>query len=62
MTIAKAQFGWPQILSAYDAVERWMDIHSRACAGPPREVYRTGVDPASAAPADEICDVAFPIR
>jgi DNA-binding transcriptional MerR regulator len=62
VTVRKAQFGWPQILSAYDVVERWMDSRSRACAGPPREVYRLGVHPASASPGDEICDVAFPIR
>jgi DNA-binding transcriptional MerR regulator len=59
--VTKAQFEWPQILSAYDAVEQWIDWHSRTCVGSPREIYRAGVDPALAAPSDVVCDVAFPI-
>ena len=59
--VTKAQFEWPQILSAYDAVEQWIDWHSRTCVGSPREIYRAGVDPESAAPTDVVCDVAFPI-
>lgn len=59
--VTKAQFGWPQILSAYDAIEQWIDWHNRTCVGSPREIYRAGVDPASAIPTDVVCDVAFPI-
>lgn len=59
--VTKAQFEWPQILSAYDAVEQWIDWHNRTFVGSPREIYRAGVDPTSAAPADVVCDVAFPI-
>jgi DNA-binding transcriptional MerR regulator len=61
VSVTKAQFGWPQILSAYDAVEQWIDQHDRRCIGSPREIYRADVDPASAAPTDEVCDVVFPI-
>ncbi|MEU4196856.1 MerR family transcriptional regulator [Kribbella sp. NPDC026611] len=61
VSVTKAQFGWPQILSAYDAVERWIDQHGRRRIGSPREMYRADFDPASAAPTDEACDVIFPI-
>lgn len=61
VTLTKAQFGWPQILSAYDAVEQWIDDHGLRCIGSPREIYRADVDPASASASDEVCDVAFPI-
>lgn len=60
--VTAAQLAWPHILSAYDAVERWIESRRRLSLGPPREVYRDGVTPASAAPDDEVCDVAFPIR
>ncbi|MEQ4206498.1 MerR family transcriptional regulator [Actinopolymorpha sp. B9G3] len=59
--VTKAQFDMPQILSAYDAVERWMTARKRTCAGSPREVYLPGVDVAAAAPTDHVCDVAYPI-
>lgn len=61
VAVTRAQFEWPQILSAYDAVEQWVERHGRVCAGSPREVYRAGVDPASVAATDEVCDVALPI-
>jgi DNA-binding transcriptional MerR regulator len=57
--IAKAQVEFPQILSAYDAVERWIAAKGRRVAGPPREVYFADFD--AAAPTDEVCDIAFPI-
>ena len=58
--ITKAQVGYPQILSAYDAVSAW--IRSRGlkvedCA--PREVYFADWD--AAGPDDEVCDVAWPL-
>ena len=58
--ITKAQVGYPQILSAYDAVGAW--IRSRGltlenCA--PREVYFADWD--AAGPDDEVCDVAYPL-
>jgi DNA-binding transcriptional MerR regulator len=60
--VTAAQLEWPRILSAYDAVERWIDARGHVTVGPPREVYRDGVVPECAGPADEVCDVAFPIR
>jgi hypothetical protein len=58
--ITKAQVEYPQILSAYDAVERWISADGRRVAGPPREVYFADWD--AAAPTDEVCDIAFPVR
>lgn len=60
--VTAAQLQWPHILSAYDAVERWIDSGPLICTGPPREVYRDGRTPGSAAAHDEVCDVAFPVR
>jgi DNA-binding transcriptional MerR regulator len=60
--VTAAQLRWPHILSAYDSVERWIDARGRVGIGAPREVYRDGPVPECAAPADEVCDVAFPIR
>jgi DNA-binding transcriptional MerR regulator len=60
--VTAAQLEWPRILSAYDAVERWIDARGLLIVGSPREVYRDGVVPECAGPADEVCDIAFPIR
>ncbi len=60
--VTAAHLQWPHILSAYDAVERWIDARGRVSLGPPREVYRDGATPEGAAPDEEVCDVAFPIR
>jgi hypothetical protein len=61
MPITRAQFEYPQILSAYDAVADWIATAGLAQAGPPREVYGCTDIPAAAA-ADPVCDIAFPIR
>src|SRR5262245_60101648 len=58
--LRKAQVAFPQILSAYDGVVRWAAAHDVEITGAPREIYF--VDFRSAAPADEVCDVAFPVR
>jgi DNA-binding transcriptional MerR regulator len=58
--LRKAQVAFPQILSAYDGVIRWAAAHDIEITGAPREVYF--VDFKSAAPGDEVCDVAFPVR
>src|SRR5262249_61564780 len=58
--LRKAQVAFPQILSAYDGVARRASSRGLAVARAPREVYLT--DFASAGPADEVCDVALPIR
>jgi DNA-binding transcriptional MerR regulator len=58
--IRKAQVAFPQILSAYDAVAAWVTAQGLNAAGAPREIYFA--DFISAAPADEVCDVALPIE
>jgi DNA-binding transcriptional MerR regulator len=57
--ITKADVAYPQILSAYQAVEQWIRRQERPSAGSPREIYFADWD-ASAA-TDEVCDVAFPV-
>ncbi len=58
--ITKAQCAFPQILSAYDAVRLWTEREGRPVTGSPREVYFADVH--AAAPQDEVCDIAQPIR
>jgi DNA-binding transcriptional MerR regulator len=60
LRLRKAQVEFPQMLSAYDGVARWIGSHGMTISGAPREIYFT--DFASAGPTDEVCDVAFPIR
>ena len=58
--ITKAQVGFPQILSAYDAVADWIRTHGLTvdhCS--PREIYFADWD--AAGPEDEVCDIAFPV-
>jgi len=57
--LRRAQVEYPQILSAYDAVTQWLSGRGLDATASPREVYFT--DFAAAGPADEVCDVAFPI-
>ncbi|MEO6712006.1 MAG: MerR family transcriptional regulator [Mycobacteriales bacterium] len=58
--LTKSQVDHPQILSAYEAVEKWIAANGAQGAGAPREVYFT--DFMAAGPNDECVDVAFPIR
>jgi DNA-binding transcriptional MerR regulator len=58
--LRKAQVEYPQILSAFDAVGQWVASRGRTGTASPREVYFNRF--ASAEPADEVCDVAFPFR
>lgn len=58
--LTKAQVEYPQILSAFDAVSRWLHSNSRTVGGAPREVYFADWDAATA--RDAVCDVAFPMR
>ncbi|OII63748.1 MerR family transcriptional regulator [Streptomyces sp. CC77] len=58
-TLTRAQAGYPQILSAYDAVYQWLAAHGRRESGPAREVYFGHW--AQAAPDEQICDVAVPL-
>jgi DNA-binding transcriptional MerR regulator len=57
--ITKAQVEFPQILSAYEAVESWIRSEERTMTGAPREVYFA--DWGAAGPDDEVCDIAFPV-
>ena len=58
--LRKAQVAFPQILSAYDGVARWASVNGVEISGAPREIYFA--DFRSAGSADEVCDVAFPVR
>ncbi|MEV4439453.1 MerR family transcriptional regulator [Streptomyces sp. NPDC049577] len=58
-TVSKAQVGYPQILSAYDAVYRWIGENGGREAGPAREVYFA--DWGAAGPGDDVCDIAVPV-
>ncbi|MGW7367448.1 MerR family transcriptional regulator [Streptomyces sp. NPDC054841] len=57
--ITKAQVAYPQIISAYDAVEAWIAQEGLTITGPCREVYFADWESASA--TDEVCDIAFPV-
>ncbi|MFG2819009.1 MerR family transcriptional regulator [Kitasatospora sp. NPDC048365] len=56
--LVKSQVEYPQILSAYDAVHRWITDRGLAVGDAPREVYFA--DWATAGPSDDVCDIAFP--
>jgi DNA-binding transcriptional MerR regulator len=57
--ITKAQVEFPQILSAYEAVDSWIRSEGKTMTGAPREVYFADWD--AAGPNDEVCDIAFPV-
>ena len=57
--ISKAQVAFPQILSAFETVARWLEEQDLRASAAPREVYFT--DFTAAGPDDEVCDIAFPI-
>lgn len=57
--LRKGQVEFPQILSAYDAVEQWISTHGKTIGASPREVYFT--DFMNAGPNDEVVDIAFPL-
>ncbi|WP_405536856.1 MerR family transcriptional regulator [Streptomyces sp. NBC_00075] len=57
--ISKAQVAHPQIIAAFEAVERWMSREGIEATGLCREVYFA--DWEAAGPDDAVCDIAFPI-
>ena len=57
--ITKAQVGYPQIFSAYDAVSQWVRSKGRSVGDSPREIYFADWD--SSGSDDDVCDVAFPV-
>ncbi|HVV23607.1 MAG TPA: MerR family transcriptional regulator [Pseudonocardiaceae bacterium] len=58
--VRRAQVGFPQILSAYDAIEQWVAERHHEVAGSPREVYFADFD--HAADTDEVVEVGMPFR
>jgi effector-binding domain-containing protein len=58
--LTREQAAPDRIGEAYGALERWIGERGLELGGAPREVYWT--DYMSAAPTDEVCDVAWPIR
>ena len=60
VTITRAQVRFPDILSAYEAVERWISDNKQTGAGSAREVYFA--DPSTGDDDELIADVAFPIE
>lgn len=59
LTITKAQVRYPDILSAYDAVESWIARNGHTVTGSPREVYFADFETAAA--DDPVVDIAFVI-
>ncbi|EKX60675.1 transcriptional regulator, MerR family [Streptomyces ipomoeae 91-03] len=57
--ITKAQVAYPQIVAAFEAVERWIAEQGLKVVGPCREIYFA--DWAASGPEDPVCDVAFPV-
>lgn len=57
--ISKAQVAHPQIVAAFEAVERWIARHGLEVTGPCREIYFADWD--ATGPEDPVCDVAFPV-
>src|SRR5262249_40316739 len=60
VALTKGQFGYPQVLSAYDAVQEWVRSYGCPFRWAPREVRYA--DPHEAGPDDVVADVAFPIE
>lgn len=58
-TVTRAQIRYPDLLSAYDALEQWLTENGSTAAGPPREIYFA--DPSSGPDDDVVADVAIPI-
>lgn len=58
-SLRKQQAAYPQILTAYDAIEQWVVGHQRRVTGPPRETYAPAFP--TAGPDELVLDVAYPI-
>jgi DNA-binding transcriptional MerR regulator len=59
VSITKAQVRYPDILSAYDAVESWIAESGARISGSPREIYFADWD--AAGEDDFVADIAYPI-
>lgn len=60
VTISRAQVRYPDILSAYDAVEAWIAETNALQGGSPREYYFG--DPSTGPEDEAVAHVAFPIQ
>lgn len=54
------EMGWPALLPAVDALERWTKEHGRDPAGALRQVLIA--DQRTAAPETLVCDLTVPLR
>jgi DNA-binding transcriptional MerR regulator len=54
------ELGWPALLPACDALERWTKEHRRRPAGPIRQLLLA--DQRTAAPDTVVCDLSLPLR
>jgi DNA-binding transcriptional MerR regulator len=54
------EIGWPAMLPAYDALERWVNDHGRASAGVLRQLLFA--DLRIATPDTAACDLSVPLR
>jgi len=53
------EMGWPALLPAYDALERWTREHGREPTGLPRQVLIA--DQRTASPDTPVCDLSVPL-
>ena len=58
--VAMKDMGWPALLPAGDALDRWVDEHRRRPAGPLRQVLIA--DQRTAGPETPVCDLSVPLR
>lgn len=58
LTVTKAQYDYPEILGAYDALESWVAANA-VKLGPSREIVIADV--AAAGAGDLVCEIALPI-
>ncbi|MBY6304872.1 MerR family transcriptional regulator [Streptomyces clavuligerus] len=58
--VTKSLMVYPRMLPVYDAVAQWALDQGLERVGPGREIYFA--DWAPAAPEDEVCAIAFPVR
>jgi DNA-binding transcriptional MerR regulator/effector-binding domain-containing protein len=59
VTVTKAQIRYPDILSAYDAVESWIAQQGKTATGSPREIVFK--DMMNSEIDEPVADIAFPI-
>jgi hypothetical protein len=58
--LAMKDMGWPAMLPAYDALERWVTGQRRIAAGPVRQLLIA--DQRTASPDTLVCHLSLPLR